>query len=406
MTLSFTFDPSLGISSELGRAGSPQQPYYGHLASDPGPGVWGPEPYKCKPDLDTDKRKESGRLAAKRYRERVKEDQMLLKEDLQKLREDNLRLREENATLQKILNVHIEKILRSIDGILLFIKMVSRSRNADCNTLNQDTLIVATQNPECSMRPGGNYYGDNYACDNYFNVPLQLPLNDDVLPLPPPSDSAYPQGTYDSGSVAATDTYTGFGSSGSFPTASDSHSTYNVFVFILILLLPVKFFPYIISGYASAKSASRSAEVLSMMSLQANLRVPDTLGHKPTVLNYSGYSTIADYSVLRTTANDLRPESHQSALIPMTDAQIQVSSEASNSLFQLWERSSLASSQSTSLSLANINKTDLCQYYNTQDPGAWNSMVEVIESELKRTCSVTNDDKRLNDFIVEASDSS
>lgn len=404
MTLPFTFDPSLGVSSELGRVGSPQQPYYGHLASDPGSGAWGPEPYKCKPDLETDKRKENGRLAAKRYRERVKEDQILLKEDLQKLREDNLRLREENAALQKILNVHTEKILRSIDGILMFIRTISHSRNVGYNTLNQDTLIATTQGHECPMRPGESYYGDNYAYDNCLSGPLQLPLNGDVLPLPPPSDPVYPQGAYDSGSLTGTDTYTGFGSS---PTASDSHSTYNVFVFILILLLPVKFFPYITSGYASAKSASRSTEVLNMMSLQANLRVPDTLGRKPTVPHYSGYSTIANYSILETTADNMHTESHQSALIPMADAQIQVSSEASGSLFRLWERSGLASEpRSTSLSLANIDKTDLCQYYNTQDSAAWNSMVEVIESELKRTCSATNSDKRLKDFIVEVPDGS
>ena len=406
MSMPFTFDPSLEVLASMDKAGSPQQPYYTQLSSDLGLGMWGPESYKCKPgDLESDKRKENGRLAAKKYRERIKEDQMLLKEDLQKLKEDNTRLREENAALQKVLTLHTEKILRSIEGISLFVRATITSRN-DSYNLNQEAPTNITHTSECSVHPDCNYYGDGYNYSNRFGAPIQLPLNDAVLP-PPAADSTYSQATYNFGASTATDPYTSPGSSGSFHTTSDSHSTYNVFVFILILLLPAKLFPYIISGYVSAKNASRSAEMLNAVSLQANLRFPTSLGHKQSVPNYSSYSSLANYSVLGTRADDKPTETHQSALVPMVDAHVQVTPEASGNLFQLWERSSLTSDpQQTSLSLTSMNKTDLCQYYNSQGPAARNSVVEVIESELKRTCSATTDNRRLDDFIMEASDGS
>lgn len=407
MSMSFSFDPSLEIFSNMNGGEHPQHSPYRQLDSDANLSVRKPMPYQCKPTLEnseTEKRKENGRLAAKKYRERVKEGQMLLKEDLQKLREDNMKLKEENDALKRVLHFHTEKIVRSIEGISLFIRTIAHSGNNTYSNLTQTSHINMTHSPDCSMHPDGNYYCDGCNYDNAFGTPVHLALNDGMLPPPQPSDLTYTHTAYNSGSSIATDPCTG---PGSFHTTSDSHSTYNVFVFILILLLPVKLFPYIISGYASAKNASRSAEVFNAVSLQASLRIPNSLDHNQAVPNYSSYSSIANYSVLERTLNNTHIEAHQSALIPMVDAQIQVTSDASDSLFQLWKQSNFTSEpQRTSLSPNTMNKTDLCQYYNSQDPAARNSMVEVIESELKRTCSANADNRQLDDFIVDVPDNS
>lgn len=406
--MSFSFDPSLEMFSNVDKIEYTQHPGYMQLGSDPNISARKPEPYQCKPNLEnleSEKRKESGRLAAKKYRERVKEGQILLKEDLQKLREDNVRLKEENDTLKKVLHFHTEKIVRSIDGISMFIRVIAHSRNDTYNGLNQIAAIDGTHTNNCLDQPDSNYYGDNCNYDTGFGTPIHLALNDCTLPMT--NDLPYTHVTHNSGSSMATEPCTG---PGSFHTTSDSHSTYNVFVFILVLLLPVKLFPYIIFGYLSNKNASRTVEVFNAISLQASLRIPTSFDHKQPIPSYSSYSSIDNYSVLERHINNTYRGTHQSALIPMMDAQIQVTSESSDSLFQLWKQSSLSTaSHNTSLSSNIINKTDLCQYYNSQDPAARNSMVEVIESELKRTCSANPDNKqldKLDSFIVDVPDNS